>query len=102
MRLKTFFLASSALLVSACGGGPKPPEGESCVTFNKGEMNRSYSRCYKFSDFDENGRLKPGVQEVVYPLDMQWLDRRVSMDPDSYADLKRYVLQWKARCEEKK
>lgn len=66
-----------------------------------GSYEQSYSRCYSFSDYDENGKLKAGAKEYKIPMTPEFLDRRVSMNVYAYAEMKRYIFQWKARCDDK-
>jgi hypothetical protein len=77
---------------------PAPPKGEACVAFIVN--GQCENRCRNFSDFDENGNIKPGTKQKVYSCDgANYFNKRVNFDATSFANLKAFALKIKERCE---
>jgi hypothetical protein len=64
--------------------------------------DRGYNLCFDMEkDFNEDGSVKPDAVAKKILIDAEYLkkNRLVNFDPQSYANLKAYLLKQKARCE---
>jgi hypothetical protein len=52
-------------------------------------------------DFDQNGEVKKDAKAKRYSCSQSYFNQRINFDPDSYANLKAFVLKNKAACEGK-
>lgn len=95
--LKKFSLVASSLIIASCANIP-PPKGEACVAFVQGD--KAFNCCYDMEkDFDENGDPKPEAKCHRYPLTLEYFNKHINFDPDSFAALKAFALKQKKKCE---
>lgn len=101
-RVKSYLVASSFfLIVAGCNNIPAP-KGESCVMFY--DRTPPMNLCYDMEkDFTPAGDVKPEARPRRYEVTEEYLraQRRVNFDPQSYANLKAFILKQKQRCEAK-
>lgn len=100
-RARSYLVKSSLLVLAGCHNIPAP-KGESCVMFY--DRVPPMNLCYDMEkDFTQDGDLKPGARAKRYEVTEEYLkaQRRVNFDPQSYANLKAFLLKQKQRCEAK-
>jgi hypothetical protein len=96
MRLVTFWVASSAILLASCAN-IKRPDADLCVVNAPGKK----LTCYNLEkDYNDDGQIKPGIQPHFKPAtDLDALNKHVAMSAADFAKFKAYIKKLREEYE---